>query len=170
MVPKKSGVTVEKNEKGEEVQTRLVISWRVCIDYRKLNLVTKKNHYPLPFMDQILEKLAGQTYFCFLDGYSGYNQINIHKDDQEKTTLTCPLGTYASRRMPFGLCNAPATFQRCMNALFADLTEDGLEIFMDDFSVFGTTLESCLQKLIEIFKICIQNNLVLSSEKSHFMV
>ena len=132
--------------------------------------MTKKDHYPLPFMDQILEKLAGQNYFCFLDGYSGYNQINIHKDDQEKTTFTCPLGTYAFRRMPFGLCDAPATFQRCMNALFADLTEDGLEIFMDDFSFFGTTFESCLQKLIEIFKICIQNNLVLSWEKSHFMV
>ena len=170
MVPKKSGVTVEKSEKGEEVQTRLVTSWRVCIDYRKLNLVTKKDQYPLLFIDQILEKLAGQNYFCFLDGYSGYNQINIHKDDQEKTTFTCPLGTYAFRRMPFGLCNAPATFQRCMNALFADLTEDGLEIFMDDFSVFGTTFESCLQKLIEIFKICIQNNLVVSWEKSHFMV
>ena len=162
MVPKKSGVIVEKNEKGEEVQTRLVTSWRVCIDYRKLNLVTKKDHYPLPFMDQILEKLVGQNYFCFFDGYSAYNQINIQKDDQEKTTFTCPLGTYAFRRMPFGLCNAPATFQRCMNALFADLTEDGLEIFMDDFSVFRTNFESCLQKLIEIFKICIQNNLVLS--------
>ena len=170
MVPKKSGVTVEKNDKGEEVQTRLVTSWRVCIDYRKLNLVTKKDHYPLPFIDQILEKLAGQNYFCFLDGYSGYNQINIHKDDQEKTTFTCPLGTYAFRRMPFGLCNAPATFQRCMNALFADLTEDGLEIFMDDFSVFRINFEYCLEKLIEIFKICIQNNLVLSWEKSHFMV
>ena len=78
------------------------------------------------------------------DGYSGYNLINIHKDDQEKTTFTCPLGTYAFRQMPFGLCNAPATFQRCMNALFAYLTGDGLEIFMDDFSVFGTTFEYCL--------------------------
>ena len=132
--------------------------------------MTKKGHYPLPFIDQILEKLAGQNYFCFLDGYSGYNQINVHKDDQEKTTFTCPLGTYAFRGIPFGLCNAPDTFQRCMNALFADLIEDGLEIFMDDFSVFRTTFESCLQKLIEIFKICIQNNLVLCWEKSHFMV
>ena len=80
MVPKKSGIIVEKNEQGEHVQTRLAISWRVYIDYRKLNLVTKKDHYPLPFIDQILEKLAGQEYFCFLDGYSGYNQINIHRN------------------------------------------------------------------------------------------
>ena len=142
MVPKKSGITVTINEKGEEVPMRMTTGWRVCIDYRRLNAVTKKDHYPLPFIDQILEKLSGENYFCFLDGYSGYNQVNIFPKDQEKTTFTCPIGTFAFERMPFGLCNAPATFQRCMNALFSDLLGDCLEIFMDDFSLFGDDFQS----------------------------
>ena len=117
-VPKKIRIKIEKNEQGEVVPTRLAASWRVCIDYRKLNLVTQKDHYPLPFIDQILEKLSGQEFF-FLDGYLGYNQINIHRDDQEKTTFTCPVGIVVFQQMPFGLSNTPTTFQRCMNALFS---------------------------------------------------
>ncbi|GJS25243.1 reverse transcriptase domain-containing protein [Tanacetum coccineum] len=88
------------------------MGWRVRIDYRKLNEATRKNHFPLPFMDQMLERLAGNQYYCFLDGFSGYFQIPIDPKDQEKTTFTCPYGTFAYRRMPFGLCNAPGTFQR----------------------------------------------------------
>ena len=110
VVSKKAGVTVTTNEKGEEIQTRLLTKWRVSINYRKLNSATKKDHFPLPFIDQILDRLAGSSYLCFLNGYSGYNQTVIHPDDQEKTTFTCPFGTFAFRRMPFGLCNAPATF------------------------------------------------------------
>ncbi|XP_078433682.1 uncharacterized protein LOC144704977 [Wolffia australiana] len=170
VVPKKTGLTVVKNEKGEEVQTRVASSWRICIDYRKLNAVTKKDHYPLPFIDQILERLAGHEYYCFLDGYSGYNQIEIDELDQEKTTFTCPVGTFAFRRMPFGLCNAPATFQRCMTAMFSDLIGNGLEVFMDDFSVFGTSFDNCLSNLEKVLQICAKNNLVLNWEKSHFMV
>ena len=170
MVPKKSGITVTINEKGEEIPMRMTTGWRVCIDYRRLNAVTKKDHYPLPFIDQILEKLSGENYFCFLDGYSGYNQINIFPKDQEKTTFTCPIGTFAFNRMPFGLCNAPATFQRCMNALFSDLLGDCLEIFMDDFFVFGGDFQGCLSNLTKVLQICIENQLVLSWEKSHFMV
>ncbi|GJS27657.1 reverse transcriptase domain-containing protein [Tanacetum coccineum] len=127
-VPKKGGITVVTNENDELVPTRTVTGWRVCIDYRKLNEATAKDHFPLPFMDQMLERLAGNKYFCFLDGFSGYFQIPIDPNDQEKTTFTCPFGTYAYRRMPFGLCNAPATFQRCMLAIFHDMIEESVEM------------------------------------------
>ncbi|KAL2461691.1 reverse transcriptase [Abeliophyllum distichum] len=133
VVPKKGGITVEKNDNNELIPTRLVTGWRVCIDYRKLNNATRKDHFPLPFIDQMLERLAGHSHYCFLDGYSGYNQIPIAPEDQEKTTFTCPYGTFAFRRMPFGLCNAPATFQRCMMAIFSDMVEQYIEVFMDDF-------------------------------------
>ncbi|GKC21268.1 reverse transcriptase domain-containing protein, partial [Tanacetum coccineum] len=136
-VPKKGGITVVKNEENELIPTRLVTGWRVCIDYRKLNDATRKDHFPLPFMDQMLERLAGNEYYCFLDGFSGYFQIPIDPLDQEKTTFTCPYGTFAYRRMPFGLCNAPGTFQRCMVAIFHDMIEKTMEVFMDDFLVFG---------------------------------
>ncbi|GJT76106.1 reverse transcriptase domain-containing protein [Tanacetum coccineum] len=82
--------------------------------------------------------LAGNEYYCFLDGFSGYFQIPIDPKDQEKTTFTCPYGTFAYRRMPFGLCNAPGTFQRCMMAIFHDMIEKTMEVFMVTFSVFGT--------------------------------
>nr|GEV29130.1 DNA-directed DNA polymerase [Tanacetum cinerariifolium] len=106
-VPKKGGFTVVENENNELIPTRLVTGWRVCIDYRKLNEATRKDHFPLPFMDQMLERFAGNQYYCFLDGFSGYFQIPIDPKDQEKTKFTCPFGTFAYRRMPFRLCNAP---------------------------------------------------------------
>ncbi|GJW89468.1 reverse transcriptase domain-containing protein, partial [Tanacetum coccineum] len=133
-VPKKGGITVVTNENDELVLTRTVIGWRVCIDYSKLNEATAKDHFPLPFMDQMLERLTGNKYFCSLDNFFGYFQIPIDPNDQEKTTFTCPFGTYAYRRMPFGLCNAPATFQRCMLAIFHDMIEESVEVFIDDFS------------------------------------
>ncbi|GJW51451.1 reverse transcriptase domain-containing protein [Tanacetum coccineum] len=92
-VPKKGGITVVKNDDNDLIPTRLVTGWRVCIDYRKLNEATRKDHFPLPFMDQMLERLAGNQYYCFLDGFSGYFQIPIDPKDQEKTTFTCPYGT-----------------------------------------------------------------------------
>ncbi|GJX97209.1 reverse transcriptase domain-containing protein [Tanacetum coccineum] len=132
-VPKKGGMTVVKNDENDLIPTRLVTGWRVCIDYRKLNEATRKDHFPLPFMDQMLERLAGNQYYCFLDGFSGYFQIPIDPKDQEKTTFTCPYGTFAYRRMPFGLCNAPGTFQRCMMTIFHDMIEKIMEVFMDDW-------------------------------------
>ncbi|GJW69485.1 reverse transcriptase domain-containing protein [Tanacetum coccineum] len=150
-VPKKGGMTVVVNEENELIPTRLVTRWRVCIDYRKLNEATRKDHFPLPFMDQMLERLVGNEYYCFLDGFSGYFQIPIDPRDQEKTTFTCPYGTFAYRRMPFGLCNAPGTFQRCMLAIFHDMVEKTMEVFMDDFSVFGNSFKnylSCLDNML----------------------
>ncbi|GJS08785.1 reverse transcriptase domain-containing protein [Tanacetum coccineum] len=169
-VPKKGGITVVTNENDELVPTRTVTGWRVCIDYRKLNEATAKDHFPLPFMDQMLERLAGNKYFCFLDGFSGYFQIPIDPNDQEKTTFTCPFGTYAYRRMPFGLCNAPATFQRCMLAIFHDMIEESVEVFMDDFSVFGNSFDTCLNNLDKMLQRCKDAHLVLNWEKCHFMV
>ncbi|GJQ99955.1 reverse transcriptase domain-containing protein [Tanacetum coccineum] len=152
VVLKKGGMTVVKNEKDELIPQRTVTGWRVCIDYRKLNNVTQKDHFPLPFIDQMLERLAGHEYDCFLDGFSGYFQITIAPEDQEKTTFTCPYGTFAYKRMPFGLCNAPATFQRCMTAIFHELIEDSMEVFMDDFSVFGSSFDHYLINLEKMLK------------------
>nr|GEZ86390.1 reverse transcriptase domain-containing protein [Tanacetum cinerariifolium] len=146
-VPKKGGFTVVVNEENELIPTRLVTECHVCIDYRKLNEATRKVYFPLPFMDQMLERLAGNEYYCFLDGFSRYFQIPIDPRDQEKTTFTCPYGTFAYRRMPFGLCNASGTFQRCMLAIFHDMVEKTMEVFMDDFSVIGNSFENCLSLL-----------------------
>nr|GFA81682.1 reverse transcriptase domain-containing protein [Tanacetum cinerariifolium] len=112
-MPKKGGFTVIENEENELILTRSITGWRVCIDYRKLNEATRKDHFPLPFMDQMLKRLTGNEYYCFLDSFFRYFQIPIDPRDQEKTTFTCPYGMFTYRRMPFGLCKAPGTFQRC---------------------------------------------------------
>ncbi|GKD89458.1 reverse transcriptase domain-containing protein [Tanacetum coccineum] len=169
-VPKKGGMTFVTNEDNELIPTRLVTGWRVCIDYRKLNDATRKDHFPLPFMDQMLERLDGNEYYCFLDRFSGYFQIPIDPQDQEKTTFTCPYGTFAYRRMPFGLCNVPCMFQRCMMTIFHDMIEETMEVFLDDFSVFRDSFSSCLSHLDKMLKRCEDTNLILNWEKYHFMV
>ncbi|KAD6796446.1 hypothetical protein E3N88_07342 [Mikania micrantha] len=140
VVPKKGGMTVFANEKNELIPTRTVMGWRACIDCRKLNDATR------------------------------YFQIPITLEDQEKTTFKCPFGTFAYRRMPFGLCNAPATFQRCMVAIFRDMIEDSMEVFMDDFSVFGDSFDKCLHSLECMLARCEETNLLLNWEKCHVMV
>nr|GEV47088.1 reverse transcriptase domain-containing protein [Tanacetum cinerariifolium] len=159
-VPKKGGITVVENENNELIPIRLVTGWRVCIDYRKLNDATCKDHFSLPFMDQMLERLAGNEFYCFLDGFSGYFQILINPPDQEKTTFTCPYGTFTYRRMPFGLCNAPETFQKCMMAIFHYMIGKTIEVFMDDFLVFEDSFSSCLSHLDTMLQRCEDTNLV----------
>ena len=119
----------------------------MVIGFRKLNKATRKDHYALLFIDQMLEILSKHTHFCFLDGYSGFSQILVSAEDKSKTTFTCPFSTFAYRCMPFGLCNAPTTFQRCMTAIFSDFCEKIVEVFMDDFSVYGTSFDDCLSNL-----------------------
>ena len=118
----------------------------------------------------MLERLSKHTHFCFLDGYSGFSQIPVSQPDQEKTTFTCPFGTCAYRRMSFGLCNAPATFQRCTTAIFSDFCEKIVEVFMDDFSVYGKSFDHCLSNLDRVLQRWEQTNFVLNWEKCHFMV
>ena len=124
----------------------------------------------LPFINHMLDKLEGLPHYCFLDGYSGYNHIAIAPKDKEKTTFTCPYGTFSFRRMSFGLCNAPATFQRCMMSKFSDLVEEVVEIFMDDFFVFGSSFENCLHNLAVVLQRCKEKNLALNWKKCHFIV
>ena len=105
-----------------------------------------------------------------MDGYLGYNQIDIALEDQEKTTFTCPFGTFAYKRMPFRLYNAPTTFQRCMMSSFSEMAKHIVEIFMDDFSVYGSNFDLCLENLEKVLTRCEETHLVLNWEKFHFMV
>jgi hypothetical protein len=105
VVPKRARLTIVKNKDNDLVPTCIQSGWRVCIDYQKLNVATRKDHFPLPFIDQMVERLTGHEYYYFLDGYSGYNQVPVDPKDQEKTTFTCLFGTFAYRCMPFGLRN-----------------------------------------------------------------
>ena len=143
-------MTVVKNEKNELISQRTITGWWMCIDCRKLNKGTKKDHFSLPFIDEMLERLANHSFFCFLDGYSGYHQILIHLDNQSKTTFTCPYATYAYCRMFFGLCHALASFQRCMMSIFSDMIKEIMKVFMDDFSIYEKSFDDCLENLDKV--------------------
>jgi len=121
-------------------------------------------------MDQMLDRLSEKGWYYFLDGYSGYNQISIAPEDQEKTTFTFPYGIFAFKRMSFGLCNAQATYKHCMLSIFTDMVDDSMEVFIDDFLVVGDTFEACLEHLGQVLQRCMETNLVLIWEKCHFMV
>ena len=140
VVPKKGGTTVIRTENNIFLPSRIVIGWRICIDYRKLNKATRKGHFPQPFVDKMLDRLVGHEYYCFLDGYSGYNHIAIALEDQEKMKFTCPYGTFTFRRMPFGLCNVSDTFQRCMMAIFSYMVEKTIKVFMGRLFNIGELL------------------------------
>ncbi|GJS14288.1 reverse transcriptase domain-containing protein [Tanacetum coccineum] len=143
--------------------------WVSPLHYVPKKGATAKDHFPLPFMDQMLKRLIGNKYFYFLDGFTGYSQIHIDPNDQEKTTFTCPFSTYAYRRMPFGVCNALATFQRCMLAIFHGMIEESVEVFMEDFSIFRNSFDKCLNNLDKMLQCYKDAHLVLNLEKCYFV-
>lgn len=114
--------------------------------------------------------MSGKRFFSFLDGFSGYNQIKIAPQDQDKTTFTSPWGTFAYRVLPFGLCNVPTTFQRAVIEIFSDMLNESMEIFMDDFTPYVVTFEDELQNLEKVLKRCVQAHLSLSTKKCHMMM
>ncbi|XP_070032771.1 uncharacterized protein [Nicotiana tomentosiformis] len=144
-VPKKGCMTVVTNEKNELIPTRTITGWRVCIDYRKLNKVTRKDHFPLPFLYQMLDRLAGHAYYSFLDGCSGYNQIRIAPEDQEKTTFTCPYSTFAFSRMPFGSYIKAICLIQCSRSTSSSSTTS-------DASVSGGFIEDILDNQKQILE------------------
>jgi hypothetical protein len=154
VVPKKVGVDGK-------------VKIRVCQDFRKLNSATKKDYFPLSLTDIILDHVAGHQRYSFLDGFSGYNQVFIRMNDQLKTTFTTEWGTFAFNRMPFGLCNAPGTFQRLMMDIFKDFLRHFLEVFIDDFAVFSNQ-EDHLEYLRKTFQRCRETNLKLHPRKCFF--
>jgi hypothetical protein len=158
-----SPIVIVPKKVGPDGKTKI----RVCQDFRKLNAATKKDHFPLPFIDMVLDHVAGQECFSFLDGFSGYNQVSIRKEDQLKTTFTTDWGTYAFNRMPFGLCNAPGTFQRLMMDIFQDFLKHFLEVFIDDFAVFSAWRDH-LAYLRRTFERCRETGLKLHPGKCYF--
>ena len=136
----------------------------------ELNKANHRDYFPLPFINQVLDTLSRKKYFSFLDGFSGYNQIQIAPKDQEKTTFIYPLGTYAYRVLPFGFCSAPTTFQRVVLAIFSNLTNDCVEVYMDEFTVHGKDFQEALTSLEKVLIRCKETNLSLSNENSKMML
>jgi len=138
--------------------------------FQKIECYHKKRSFSNSFFDEMLERLVGKSFFYFLDWFSSCFQIVEAKKDQEKTTFTCPFMTFTYRYMPFGLCNALDTFQRCMMSIFSNLIENYIEIFMDNCIVYDNSFDQCLNHLTKVLKHCININLVLNYEKCHFIV
>lgn len=161
-----SPIVVVPKKPGPDGKTKI----RVCQDYRKLNAATRKDHYPLPFIDVVLDTLAWSELFSFLDSYSGYNQVSVREEDWEKTTVTTDWGTNAFKVMPFGLCNAPCnalgTFQQIMMIIFQEYLHKSLEIFIDDFCVYSSQ-STHLEKLRLTFQKCRAAQLCLHPEKCY---
>lgn len=141
---------------------------RLFLDLRNLKKVSLKDNYPLPKIDHILQKVVGSTGISLLDGFSGYNKILVHPDDQAKTNFTTPWGTFMYVKMPFGLMNAGATFQRVMDIAFAKEIHDFLVIYLDDITVFSKFDSQHLDHLRQVFIKCRKYGISLNPKKSLF--
>jgi len=142
--------------------------WRMCIDYRKLNDITIKDSYALPFIDELISSVKGAKIFSALDLYSGYHQIPMNLNDIEKTSFTTKFGNYNFKVMPFGLTNAPATFQREMNRILLPLIGECLFVYIDDIVIYSKSLEEHLLHLKQVFEIFLKYNLALNLQKCKF--
>ena len=140
-------------------------SLRCCVDYRLLNAATVKDSYPLPRIDDTLDALVGSQWFSTLDLKSGYHQVPVAAADRPKTAFSTGSGAWQWTVMPFGLCNAPATFERLMESVLAGMHWRTLLVYLDDIIVFGKTFEEELQRLAEVFRRMRRANLKLSPKK-----
>lgn len=141
---------------------------RFCIDYRKLNQITKKDNHPIPRIDDMLTQFNGSQWFTSIDLKSGYWNVMMDEKDKEKTAFITPFGLYQFEVMPFGLCNAPATFQRMMQHVLGDLIYTKAPVYLDDVNIHSETFEQHLLDLQEVFDLIRKANLKLSKEKCHF--
>ena len=138
--------------------------WRICVNYKALNAVTRKDRQPLPFIDELLDEVAGHDVCSFFDGYSGYHQVAIHEEDVLKTTFTTPWGTFAYLRMPFGLCNAGGTFQRVQTKIFGPYIGKFIRVYLDDFAVYSNR-DSHIENVRAAFERLMEFHCSLSPEK-----
>ena len=141
---------------------------RLCVEFKNMNKCSKKDNYPLPKMEHLLQRVSGARVMSFLDGFSGYNQITIHPGDQEKTTFTTPWGTFMYSKMPLGLMNAGATFQRAMAITFMGEKEKFVLIYLDDITVFSSSHKYYLRHLKKVFLKCRQFGILVNPKKSQF--
>lgn len=142
-------------------------SWRFCVDYRKLNAITHKDSFPLPRIEESLTSLTKCEWYSTLDLASGYWQVEVAPEDQEKTAFTTPFGLYHFERIPFGLCNAPATFQRQMQRCLGAQVYDHLLIYLDDVIVYSPNFTAHLQHLEKVFTCLQEHGLKLQPQKCH---
>jgi hypothetical protein len=141
---------------------------RFCVDYRKLNAIMKKDSYPLPRIDEMLDSLAGAKYFSTLDLMSGYWQVLMDPMDREKTAFITRYGIYEFNVMPFGLCNVSATFQRLMNYIYKGIAYKYVIVYLDDTNIFSKTFNNHLKHLREVFTRIRKAGLKLNLEKCNF--
>ena len=140
-------------------------STRICIDYRRLNAVTEKDAYPLPRIDEVLDQLAGNAWFSTLDLFTGYWQVEVDAEDRPKTAFTTRKGLFQFRQMPFGLCSAPATFQRLMETVLAGKQWEICLVYLDDVIVYGESFEQMLKNLQTVFDCLAKAGLKLKPKK-----
>jgi hypothetical protein len=141
---------------------------RLCVDFQNLNRVSLKDNYPLPKMDYILQKVVGSQKISMLDGFSGYNQIMVHLDDQEKTTFTTPWGSFMYVKIPFGIMNAGENFQRAMDIAFSDEKDKFIVIYLDDITIFSDSDDQHLEHIRKVFQKCRKFGISLNPKESNF--